>query len=241
MGDFFSIDAYGPKFRLFGTAHLLSLGIILLIILLIYFQRKTIQEGTRDRILRYTMFTILLINQIAYYYWNYFNDVYAIDNALPLNLSGASIFLSMYLLLTKKYAVYEVLYFWGLAGALQALITPEIRLYGFMHFRFHQFFIGHGLIIVVVFYMTFIHNYRPVLKSIKKAFIASNILAAFVFTFNLVFKSNYMFLRHKPEAATLLDYLGPWPWYILSLEVMAILFFFIVYAPFGIKDLKKRS
>ena len=45
-----------------------------------------------------------------------------------------------------------------------------------------------------------------------------NVLAAVVFTVNLVTGGNYMFLRIKPTTGSLLDYLGPYPWYILSLE-----------------------
>jgi uncharacterized membrane protein YwaF len=33
-----------------------------------------------------------------------------------------------------------------------------------------------------------------------------------------------------------MDYFGPWPWYILTLEVMALFFYVIYYAPFAIRD-----
>jgi hypothetical integral membrane protein (TIGR02206 family) len=45
---------------------------------------------------------------------------------------------------------------------------------------------------------------------------------------------NYLFLSRKPEGGSLLDLLGPWPWYILSLEAVALLLFTILYLPFVI-------
>ena len=49
---------------------------------------------------------------------------------------------------------------------------------------------------------------------------------------NKVIGSNYMWVSGKPEAASLLDYLGPWPYYIIGIEVMAILTIIILSIPF---------
>ena len=49
---------------------------------------------------------------------------------------------------------------------------------------------------------------------------------------NLMLDSNYFWICGKPETASLLDIMGPWPWYILTGELVALLHFFIAYAPF---------
>jgi len=54
---------------------------------------------------------------------------------------------------------------------------------------------------------------------------------------NIILKSNYLFICNKPQYPSLMDYLGKWPWYILSLEVVGIITFFICYSPFAIKNL----
>ncbi|GAB4481644.1 MAG: hypothetical protein OHK0031_03670 [Anaerolineales bacterium] len=33
-------------------------------------------------------------------------------------------------------AIYELLYFMGIGGALQALLTPDVGIYGFPHYRY---------------------------------------------------------------------------------------------------------
>jgi uncharacterized membrane protein YwaF len=42
-----------------------------------------------------------------------------------------------------------------------------------------------------------------------------------------------MFLRQKPAAPTLLDLMGPWPWYILSGSVLAAILFLALDLPFA--------
>jgi len=51
-----------------------------------------------------------------------------------------------------------------------------------------------------------------------------------------VLGSNYLFLAYKPPAATLLDYLGPWPWYFLSMVAIGLALASLLYLPFWIKD-----
>jgi uncharacterized membrane protein YwaF len=41
-----------------------------------------------------------------------------------------------------------------------------------------------------------------------------------------------MFLRHKPQTPSLLDLMGPWPWYILTGALLAIAMFAALDAPF---------
>jgi uncharacterized membrane protein YwaF len=43
---------------------------------------------------------------------------------------------------------------------------------------------------------------------------------------------NYMFLARKPDTPSLLDYLGTYPWYLLSLDGVAVVFFLLLYLPF---------
>jgi hypothetical integral membrane protein (TIGR02206 family) len=131
---------------------------------------------------------------------------------------------------------YETLYFLGIGGAAQALLTPDAGAYSFPHFRAFQTFISHGLLVIIPLYMTIVEGYRPTLASFKRIFIVTNLYMVVVFFINLVIGSNYLFIAGKPEFPTLLDMLAPWPWYIIELEAIGFVVFGIIYLPFLIKD-----
>jgi hypothetical integral membrane protein (TIGR02206 family) len=52
------------------------------------------------------------------------------------------------------------------------------------------------------------------------------------FGVNALLDTNYGYMNGKPEAASLLDHLGPWPWYLLSLQGVAFVFFGLLLLPF---------
>ena len=79
------------------------------------------------------------------------------------------------------------------------------------------------------------------MKSFVRVFLWLNVYVVFVYVVNLLVGSNYLYIMQKPETASLLDLLGPWPIYIFVSEAVAFVTFFLLYAPFGISDILKRK
>ena len=144
------------------------------------------------------------------------------------------------MLLTKSYPIYEFAYFLGIAGASQAVLTPEAGIYGFPHYRIFQTLFAHGAIVTAAIFMTVVEGYRPTWKSLKRVVIWLNIYALLVTGINLLIGSNYLYTLQKPATASLIDLLGPWPVYLLALELIALLFCFLLYLPWMIKDRNAR-
>jgi len=243
LKEFIGLIPTSAPFKLLSTYHIAAMSIILGINLLVILFRKNLQAENINKFFRYFMAIILLLDEILLQIWHISIGDWSLTVTLPLHLCGVAVFLCIIMLFTKSFSIYEVAYFWGLAGALQAILTPDLTIYNFPHFRFLQFFLSHGLIITSVIFMTFVHDYRPTLKSIFKTFKITNLYLAFIIFFNLLTGANYLFICKKPATVSLLSYLGPWPWYILSLELVAMLFFIVFYLPFIINDFinKKQS
>jgi hypothetical integral membrane protein (TIGR02206 family) len=150
---------------------------------------------------------------------------------LPLELCDATLCLAVIALLTLNPTVFDLTYYGALAGTSMALLTPDLW-EAFPSFSTVEFFVMHGLVVVSVVYLVWSREARPRPGSVWRAMLGVNVYAAAVGTFNFIFKTNYMYLRAKPANPSLLDYLGRWPWYIASSEVVALLLFALLYLPF---------
>ena len=225
-------------FILFGTAHLTALAITLLFSFL-YFRKVW---GEKERKTVCWIFAIAIVaNETALHVWSVYWGIWNIQTMLPLHMCSVMIWASAYMLVTKNYGIYEMVYFLGLGGAMQAVLTPaDAAAYNFPHFRLMQTFIAHGLLINIAIYMTLVEGFRPTLQSFKRVFIWTNIYMIVIFFLNLAIGSNYLFVAYKPDFPTLLDMLSPWPWYILELEAVGFAILFILYIPFLIKDWRTR-
>lgn len=240
MDQFFAKDApFGP-FVLFDARHLTAIGIIILINLIIVIFRKSFSPRLKVAV-RWGLASLLIIDEIAWHAWNFSTGQWTIQTMLPLHLCSVFVFLNSAMLVFRNFSIYEFAYFMGISGALQAVLTPDAGQYGFPHFRFFQVFISHGCIITSAIYMTAVEGFRPTWKSIPRVLGWCAVYAAVVEVINFAIGSNYLFIAHKPETASVLDVLPPWPWYLPIIFIFALVCCFILYLPFAFFDWRSRS
>jgi len=214
-----------PLFVMFSWAHIGAImGLLLGIILLFLTTRKWLNPpkhiGQIERLFAVT----LLIMEVLYHMWLVQTDRWNLSGSLPLELCSISLVLTIILLWTGNKHVYDVVFYAGIGGALQAIATPVLDL-SFPHFRYFHFFYTHIGIIITALYFTWVKGYRPTFKGVLKTMVVLNVLFPLIFAVNVLVDGNYMFLRTKPSNGSLLDFLGPYPWYILSLEIVTFLIF----------------
>lgn len=230
----------GPPFILFGTAHLWAIGLTVLVPLVLALMSRVAKSEALVRIVRWA-FAAWLIGTYILWYWVIFSNGWqSARTLLPMHLCDWATILAIVTCLRPKQRTYELAYFWGLAGTLQALVTPDLE-YNFPDLRFIVFFAFHGGVIAAVFYLTLGAKMRPYLASIPRVLAWCVVYLAAAGTVDWLFKVNFGFLREKPPTGSLLDLMGPWPWYIGALMVLGIVFIGILYLPFWIADRATRG
>jgi hypothetical integral membrane protein (TIGR02206 family) len=106
--------------------------------------------------------------------------------------------------------------------------------------RFISFFVAHCGIIIGIVFLMLIYGFRPRPIGILRTFGWTEVYFVVAFTVDLLTGENYGFLRHKPEAASLLSFLSDWrSIYLIEFHLLAFVFFALLYAPFAIVDLAR--
>lgn len=149
----------------------------------------------------------------------------------PLHLCDAAVFLAAWALFRRHQLAYELTYFWGLAGTVPALFWPDL-LEGPPHYRFFFYFGQHGVIVMAALFMTFGLDLRPRRLSPLYAWFVLNGYAAALAVVNVLADTNFLYLLRPPGGGSPLDLFGPWPWYILGGEAIALGSFLLLAAPF---------
>ncbi|MBB6023170.1 putative integral membrane protein (TIGR02206 family) [Paenibacillus sp. JGP012] len=237
------LDPYdAAPFMAFSTSHIISMIIIALLVLLLFLFRHSLRKLSErsSRLLRVGLASMMIGSEIVLQLWYVYGGVWSLQTSLPLELCSLTLLLSALLLLTRTRWLYSALLFAGIAGALMAIVTPNLG-YAYAHFRFIQFFTAHAMIILALLYMTWVEQFRPGWRSVAGSMIFVNIAALVVYAADVLLGANYMFLRHKPNTPSVIDMLGPYPVYILGEEILALVLFTMLYLVlFVIPDCLKR-
>lgn len=154
-----------------------------------------------------------------------------VNHLLPAHLCDVAALLGGWALLTKRQEPSELVYFWGLAGTAQGLLTPALG-EDYPNIRFFAFFALHAGVVITALHLVIGRRITPRAGAVARAMKWLVVYAALVGLINAALGSNYGFLCDKPPNASLLDALGPWPWYIGSLGLVAWAFFTLLDLPF---------
>ncbi len=219
------------RFVLFGRDHLAALVLTALCAVGLSLLARRHARGRAGAALRAAL-AIALLAATAATLWAWSREVpLTVWDVLPLHLCDFLILVAAYALVTCRQAAYELLYFWGCAGTLIALFSPDVHA-GFPDWRFLSFFVLHGLVVVAAVVLTLGFGMRPRKGAPWRALAVTNVYAGAVALVNVAFDTNFLYLQRKPGAPTLLDWMGPWPVYILVADALAALLFWLLDRPF---------
>jgi hypothetical integral membrane protein (TIGR02206 family) len=153
---------------------------------------------------------------------------------LPMHLCDWALIVVVVALLWRSPVCFELAYFWGLCGTLQALFTPAITP-EMDEWRLIVFFLDHATIVASVLFLILVARMRP--RTLWNVLLWSEIYLFAALTVNACTGANYGFLSHPPSTASMLDLFSDKHWlYVVEINGVALLFFAILYAPWMVSD-----
>ena len=228
-------------FQAFGPDHLAAIFLTVASPFLLAAMVRRSGSRLVDRSVIAALSGILIFNYIGYLFFIRRSSELAWHQMLPMQMCEWAVAVIVVTLWTSNHRWFEVAYFWGLGGTLQAVLTPDLR-FGFPDVRFISFFIAHGVIIVAVGYVMLTRRLRPYGMSIVRVFAWSEVYFVLALIVNHFSGMNYGYLSRKPEAFSLLSYLSDSSLiYLLQMHGLALVFFGLLYAPWAIHDWLVRA
>lgn len=219
----------GEPIPTFGLAHTAIVAAVpALAAALSWVVRRSPSLGTP---VRRSLAAVLAVDALSSYVVAFVHGAVRPPHGLPLDLCDVVVWVTVFALATGRPSALEAAYFLGIAGSGMALLTPDVGA-GASAWEAAQFFVAHGLVVAAVLFLVFAGALTPRPRAWLRVFLIVNVYAAFVAVFDACFGTNYMYLREKPQAGTLLDLLGPWPLYILAAEPVALALLLALDLPF---------
>jgi hypothetical integral membrane protein (TIGR02206 family) len=226
------------EFRFFSTLHISILAATFTAaILSVYLARRSGNESLKTLIAK-IFAAVLILNYIAYLVHRISSGYWELRYDLPMELCNWAVFAVIIALFTGKRIFAEAAYFWVMTGSVNAVLTPALN-ETFPHPYFFIFFIEHSGVIIACCYAVFGLKLYPEKWAVPRVYGISLIYFFSALLVDHVLNGNYGFLMSKPSGGSLMDYMGDWPYYLITLQVIALVSFSILYIPFYIINRKK--
>ena len=207
------------------------LGLLLLWFILPLIGKKFLSKDQQRNVV-FILIAVTLLQELLHYFFKINLNTFDIAQDLSLHMCGISVFISCYALYTKNQAAFELSFFWGLAGALQAVLTPDPTRFHFGYISTFWSFLSHGIIIMNVFWLIFVDNMRCRKNSLLNTILVTNGAIFIIGIINNAIGNgaNYWFICEKPSGDSPF-LIGEWPYYLFTFQLAGILFMSLIYLP----------
>lgn len=218
------------QFHPFGTSHQVVLVITALALGLMLAVARTRFASTAER----TLGALLLLEFPGSLVTHWLIGSLTAQTWLPLQYCDVAAIAGGLGLVFRKPFWCEVVYFFGIAGTFQGLLTPALQ-FDYPDPRFFAFFVLHSGVTIAAFYVVSGMRMRPQPGAVRRVMTFSLAWYAVTALANLALGTNYAFQCAKPLSASLFDHLGPWPWYNFNAIGLGLVFYSALYLPFAFR------
>lgn len=213
-------EIVAAKFVAYGPSHLIVLAIFAVgVVILTMLGRSLRGTDGADKFSKAFALAIIAVT-VPLQILQFLPGEWNLQTSLPLQLCDFAWVIAAYALWTRNLLATTITYLWGITLTSQGMLTPDLNS-EFPEARFLMFWGMHLLIIWASFYLVLGLGVLPTWATYRKTVAITFVWAALTFLFNVIVDTNYGYLNHKPNKASLLDFLGPWPLYVV-LEIAIV-------------------
>lgn len=207
------------RFQAFGASHFWVLTVSMLLALVLIAWGRRDRHNPAHRHVTRLLGLVIVISEIVFVMYPVYLGRFGWDWGLPLQLCDLTALIGgLGLVMDVPFAI-EVGFFLGLSATLITTATPDLD-HDFPHIEFWCFFLTHSLVSAAMAYQAFGLDRRPRPGAPLRVWLAVNVYGLIASAINLRLDSNYLYICHKPGVSSPFDYLGPWPWYVVALDLI---------------------
>src|SRR6266446_2364166 len=234
-----SLQAGEGNYSRVSTEHVLPLALLVVVAIVLCIAARRVPGRWIDAVAAIIALS-LVIAELSWQPYVVANKTWSAAASLPVQLCDVAGFVAAAALLWRQLVLVEVAYFWGLGGTLQAVLTPDLKDH-FPSFPYLQFYVTHDLVILAALFLVFGLALQPRPDAVRRIFVLTVVFAIVVGLIDLATGGNYMYLRQVPASGSLLDLMGPWPWYIATGALLTLVVLAILNAPFRLSRLRRHD
>ncbi len=205
------------EFRPFTWMHALTAGLMLGLSLAASLLGRRWRGTDRELTLGAFLGGMILARQGVEVIWYFLPPNFSWERSLPLQFCDIAPWIAAIALLTERRWARTLLYYWGIGLSTQAFFTPTVD-QGIAHTRFWWFWLGHTHIVGSAIYDMVARGYRPGWKDLRLAIAVTTCYTLSMIALDVATGFNYGYVGpSKPQAPTIIDALGPYPWRIAAM------------------------
>ena len=249
--EFYSSGFFGysdtKDFSYFSLAHFLPIIILAVAIYLVYRYRDKLRNWKGEDSFRMIIAIVMILIEFAYYWRLLYVGTSGKEKQLltylPLEVCEWTALIASIMLMKKNKHLFDIAFYIAMTLGVIPLITPAVIEYtGPGYFRYYQFWLEHLLPIFSVFYMIFVHGFKPDWKKAYKPLCFLLVLATFAIIANFnIPNANFMYLAATTDGDSLANILPQNIWLRALVGIGLILVLFtIVSIPQIVSDIKAK-
>jgi hypothetical integral membrane protein (TIGR02206 family) len=251
-----SAAAVSHEFVFLSPAHLAALAAILAICIAVPLAVRRARSGVVRHRVALAIVLFLYVHEVVYEVYWFAIGAWTAGNCLLLHMCALALMFMPVLYFSRegrfRQILFELLFFFGLGGAMQALFTPDIGMHGFPELKYFNYFLSHGTIVLGLVYAAVVYpRFELTWKSWIRIGVGTIGMALSMHGLNQLFQfippyevGNYFIMGYPPPTGSVIDIFaaifGPAPWYLAGLILMGIVLLGILYLPYPIRRFLRR-